>query len=253
MASYVSFAKFYDGLMEDANYKERCGYILELMKRHKHDMGITLDLACGTGSMTRQLALNGVDVYGVDASGEMLSEAMQKSAEDGLDILYLKQKMQNLNLYGTINTCVCTLDSINHLTDINDVEKTFDRVGLFMDNDGIFMFDVNTIYKHQNVLADNTFVFENEKVFCVWQNSLEKNDVVKISLDFFEEENGVYYRSSESFCERAYSDAKIREMLKNAGFETEAVYGDLSFDEPSETEQRVIYVARMKNSRNKKV
>lgn len=252
MASYVSFAKFYDGLMEDANYKERCGYILELMKRHKHDMGITLDLACGTGSMTRQLALNGVDVYGVDASGEMLSEAMQKSAEDGLDILYLKQKMQNLNLYGTINTCVCTLDSINHLTDINDVEKTFDRVGLFMDNDGIFMFDVNTIYKHQNVLADNTFVFENEKVFCVWQNSLEKNDVVKISLDFFEEENGVYYRSSESFCERAYSDAKIREMLKNAGFETEAVYGDLSFDEPSETEQRVIYVARMKNSRNKK-
>lgn len=252
MASYVSFAKFYDGLMEDANYKERCGYILELMKRHKHDMGITLDLACGTGSMTRQLALNGVDVYGVDASEEMLSEAMQKSAEDGLDILYLKQKMQNLNLYGTINTCVCTLDSINHLTDINDVEKTFDRVGLFMDNDGIFMFDVNTIYKHQNVLADNTFVFENEKVFCVWQNSLEKNDVVKISLDFFEEENGVYYRSSESFCERAYSDAKIKEMLKNAGFETEAVYRDLSFDEPSETEQRVIYVARMKNSRNKK-
>ncbi len=253
MASYVSFAKFYDGLMEDANYKERCGYILELMKRHKHDMGITLDLACGTGSMTRQLALNGVDVYGVDASGEMLSEAMQKSAEDRLDILYLKQKMQNLNLYGTINTCVCTLDSINHLTDINDVKKTFDRVGLFMDNDGIFMFDVNTIYKHKNVLADNTFVFENEKVFCVWQNSLEKNDAVKISLDFFEEENGVYYRSSESFCERAYSDAQIRKMLKDAGFETEAVYGDLSFDEPSETEQRVIYVARMKNSRNKKV
>lgn len=253
MVSYNSFARFYDGLMEDADYKKRCDYILELAQRHSHDMGITLDLACGTGSLTRELVRKGIDVYGVDASAEMLSEAMQKTAEEGLNILYLRQKMQSLDLYGTINTCVCTLDSINHITDINLVKKTFDKVGLFMDDDGLFVFDVNTIYKHREVLADNTFVLENDKVYCVWQNSLEADDVVNITLDFFEEEDGIYYRSGESFSERAYSDKQIRDMLADAGFETEAVYGDLTFDEPNETEQRVIYVARMKKSRNKKI
>lgn len=250
MPSYVSFAQFYDGLMEDANYKERCDYILELAKRNNHEMGLTLDLACGTGSLTRELYRRGVDVYGVDASAEMLCEAMQKCADEGLDILFLRQKMQNLDLYGTINTCICTLDSINHLTKIEDVRKAFDRVGLFMDNDGLFIFDVNTVYKHQKVLADNTFVLENEKVYCVWQNSAENDDIVNISLDFFEEENGVYYRSSENFSERAYSDELLQKMLAEAGFEVEAVYGDMSFEKPKNDEQRAIYVARMKISRN---
>lgn len=253
MTSYNSFARFYDGLMEDADYKKRCSYILELAKRHNHDMGITLDLACGTGSLTRELAKNGVDVYGIDASADMLSEAMQKSAEEGLGILYLRQKMQSIDLYGTINTCVCTLDSINHLTDINHVKKTFDRVGLFMDEDGLFVFDVNTVYKHREVLGDNTFVIENENVYCVWQNSLEAENVVRITLDFFEEEDGVYYRSEESFAERAYTTEQLNEMLKEAGFEVEAVYGDLTFDVPKENEQRMIYVAKMKKSRNKQI
>lgn len=253
MASYVSFAQFYDGLMQNVEYENRCTYILELMKRHNHDMGITLDLACGTGTLTRLLAKNGVDVYGIDASAEMLSEAMQKTAEENLDILYLKQKMQNLDLYGTINTCVCTLDSINHLTRAEDVQKAFDKVAFFMDKDGIFMFDVNTVYKHNNILANNTFVYENEKVFCVWQNTIGENNAVTIDLDFFEEEDGVYYRSQESFCERAYSDEQIKQMLAQAGFELEATYGDLTFDVPKETEQRVIYVAKMKKPLNKEI
>ena len=162
MPSYLSFARFYDGLMQDACYEKRCDYILKLAESFGHDMGITLDLACGTGTLTRLLKKRGVDVFGIDYSMEMLSEAMQSASEEGLDILFLRQKMQSIDLYGTINTCVCTLDSINHLTKIEDVAKTFDRVGLFMDDDGLFIFDVNTVYKHKNVLADNTFVYEND-------------------------------------------------------------------------------------------
>lgn len=251
MPSYLSFARFYDGLMQDACYEKRCDYILKLAESFGHDMGITLDLACGTGTLTRLLKKRGVDVFGIDYSMEMLSEAMQSASEEGLDILFLRQKMQSIDLYGTINTCVCTLDSINHLTKIEDVAKTFDRVGLFMDDDGLFIFDVNTVYKHKNVLADNTFVYENDSVFCVWQNTPEDDNKVKIDLDFFEEENGVYYRSSESFSERAYTDAEIRKMLTDVGFEVEAVYGDLTFESPKADEQRAIYVARMKKSRNK--
>ena len=199
--------------MQDACYEKRCDYILKLAESFGHDMGITLDLACGTGTLTRLLKKRGVDVFGIDYSMEMLSEAMQRASEEGLDILFLRQKMQSIDLYGTINTCVCTLDSINHLTKIEDVAKTFDRVGLFMDDDGLFIFDVNTVYKHKNILADNTFVYENDSVFCVWQNTPEDDNKVKIDLDFFEEENGVYYRSSESFSERAYTDAEIKAIF----------------------------------------
>lgn len=59
---------------------------------------------------------------------------------------------------------------------------------------------------------------KTDKVFCVWQNTLPgKLAVTDIDLDFFEEENGIYYRTSESFSERGYSREKLTEMLVNAG------------------------------------
>ncbi|MDD6847638.1 MAG: class I SAM-dependent methyltransferase, partial [Oscillospiraceae bacterium] len=206
--------------------------------------GLTLDLACGTGNLTLELAKSGVVVYGIDGSEDMLSQAMNKSGMLGMNILFLCQKMQSIDLYGTIDTCICTLDSINHLTNPKDVQKTFDRVSLFMNKGGYFLFDVNTIYKHQKILENNTFVYDTEEVYCVWQNSLKENNIVEIDLDFFIPENDAYIRTSESFSERAYSHREITEMLNKAKFEVIGYYGDMTFETPQENEQRAIYVAR---------
>lgn len=244
MESYNDFAEFYDSLTLNAEYKERAEYILKLFKKLNHNMGLTLDLACGTGNLTIELAKAGVDIYGIDGSEEMLSQAMNKSAKQGLNILFLCQKMQEIDLYGTIDTCVCTLDSINHMTEISDVQKTFDKVSLFMNKDGYFLFDVNTIYKHKEILGNNTFVYDTEDVYCVWQNSLKENNLVEIDLDFFIPDDEVYFRASEHFAERAYSDEEITLMLNKAGFKKVALYGEMTFDSPKDTEQRVIYVAK---------
>lgn len=245
MESYISFAEFYDGLTENVEYKERCRYILEILGNLNHNTGKTLDLACGTGSLTLELAKNGVDVFGADASEDMLCQAQFKAMQEGKNILFLCQEMQSLDLYGEIDTCVCTLDSINHLTSEKDVLNTFKGVSKFMRKSGYFLFDVNTLYKHREILADNTFVYDTDEVFCVWQNTLLENDTVEIFLDFFEEdETGKYIRTSENFCERAYSHSEITEMLNKAGFELVAFYGDMTFEKPKENEQRVIYVAR---------
>lgn len=244
MESYNDFAEFYDSLMTNAEYKKRAEYILKLFNKLNHNMGLTLDLACGTGNLTLELAKAGVDIYGIDGSEEMLSQAINKSAQQGLNILFLCQKMQEIDLYGTIDTCVCTLDSINHMTDIKDVQKTFDRVSLFMNKGGYFLFDLNTIYKHREILCNNTFVYDTEDVYCVWQNSLKENNLVEIDLDFFIPEDEVYFRASEHFEERAYSDEEITAMLNKAGFEKIALYGEMTFDSPKDTEQRVIYVAQ---------
>lgn len=243
---YNSFSEYYDTLMQNVGYKDRAQYILDCFERLDHDMGLSLDLACGTGSLTVELKERGVDIYGIDASYDMLTVARDKCAQLDLDILFLCQKMQSIDLYGTIDTCICTLDSINHLTKLSDVQKTFDRVSLFMNKGGYFLFDVNTVYKHTDVLADNTFVYDADDVFCVWQNSLRENNIVDIELDFFEREGRVYYRTNESFSERAYTDDELTAMLNKSGFDVVAHYGDMTFDLPKDNEQRVIYIARKK-------
>lgn len=243
---YNSFSEYYDTLMQNVSYKDRAQYILEIFRRLDHDMGLSLDLACGTGSLTVELKRAGVDIYGIDASYDMLSFAREKALEHNLDILFLCQQMQNIDLYGTIDTCVCTLDSINHLTDERDVKRTFERVSLFMNKGGYFLFDVNTIYKHTDILADNTFVYDTDDVFCVWQNSLRENYIVDIDLDFFECEGQAYYRTNENFSERAYTDEQITSLLTDAGFEVIARYSDMTFDLPKSDDQRIIYIARKK-------
>ncbi len=242
--AYETFADYYDLLTDNVGYKVRADYIESLCESIGHDMGLTLDLACGTGSLTLELKKRGVDIYGIDASMEMLSVAQQKAYEAEESILYLCQKMQSIDLYGTIDTCLCTLDSINHMTDIKDVKKTFERVSLFMNKGGIFLFDVNTPYKHEKVLSDNVFVFDTDEVYCVWQNTPKENNITDISLDFFIPEGDNYYRMREEFSERAYPIDTLGEMLEDSGFELVSVFGDMTFEAPKADEQRLIVTAR---------
>lgn len=244
--AYEVFADFYDKLTGNVGYSERAEYILSVFDKLGHEAGLTLDLACGTGSLTLELKKKGVDVYGIDGSPDMLSVALQKASEAGEQILYLCQRMQSIDLYGTIDTCICTLDSINHMTNPADVQKTFDRVSLFMNKGGVFLFDVNTVYKHRQVLADNVFVFDTDEVYCVWQNTPAEDNIVKISLDFFIPEGENYYRITEEFSERAYTVQELEAMLAKAGFKVECVFGDMTLSSPKEDEQRLIVAVRKK-------
>ena len=240
--SYIDFARFYDSLMEDARYPERADHLLKICACFSHPVGDCLDLACGTGSMTGELYRRGVNVMGADISADMLAVATDRFPE----IRFVCQPMQALELPVPVDTVVCTLDSVNHLTEDEDVQETFCRVVQALKPGGLFVFDVNTLYKHRAILGDNAYTIENETVFCAWQNVLcEDNATVEILLDFFEEqEDGSYRRYSEQFCEKAYADEQLRQMLANAGLETLAVYGDLTFEEPEDDEQRAVYVAR---------
>ncbi len=243
--SYSSFARYYDSLTHNVNYSQRADYICELLKKLNHSAGLTLDLACGTGSLTVELAKRSVDVYGIDGSACMLSVAQQKAADNGLQLLFLCQQMQSIDLYGTVDTVVCMLDSINHMISENDVFKTFKRVSLFMNRGGYFIFDMNTLYKHKHVLSNNTFVYDTDDVYCVWQNNFEeKFNRVGITLDFFGREGSTYYRSSEQFFERAYDTNLIVSMLSKAGLEVVGLFDDLSFEKPNDQTERIIVAAK---------
>ncbi len=251
MASYNAFARFYDALTGNVDYKARAAYLLDLLRHLGHPAGLTLDLACGTGSLTLLLAEMGVDVYGVDASPEMLARAKEKAWESGKEILFLCQEMQSLDLFGTVDTVFCSLDSINHLQSREEVRAAFRRVAFFLNDDGWFVFDVNTPYKHAHVLRSNTFVYDLPSVYCVWQNRFAAPDnTVSVTLDFFEKEGKSYVRSTERLSERAYSRETICEMLSDAGFDRVEFFGDMSLDAPPEDEVRWVVAAHITNSQN---
>lgn len=247
MSGYSAFARYYDELTANIDYRRRGEYFHEIIKRFKATEGnILLDLACGTGSISEVMAELGYDVIGVDNSEEMLDMAIEKKLDRGLDIQYLCQDMRRLDMFGTVDVTVCALDSINHLPGLDDVRKVFEGVAFFSEQDGLFIFDVNTVYKHRKVLADNTFTYETENVYCVWENTLDPDtDEVKMELEFFEkEENGLYSRSSDSFTEKAYSEEDIERLLRESGFELLSKYGDDTFAPPAEQSQRIVYAAR---------
>ena len=115
--------------------------------------GLVLELGCGTGTMTGLLAQKGYDMIGVDNSEEMLAEAMEKKVESGLDILYLMQDMQEFELYGTVRAAVSVCDSLNYITDPEELKQVFCLVNNYLDPGGLFLFDINTVHKYRDVLG----------------------------------------------------------------------------------------------------
>lgn len=243
--SYGIFASVYDLLTENVEYKKRAEYINDIIKKFGgKENDVLLDLACGTGTLSEIFSEYGYDVIGIDNSPDMLSEAMNKKFSSGNNIQYVCQDMRKIELYGNVDITVCALDSLNHLQNFSDIKKVFERVYKFTEIDGLFIFDMNTIYKHRKILANNTFVYDTEDVYCVWQNSC-KGDTVSIYLDFFiPDENGLYERYSEDFTETAYPIEQIKQALLNTGFEILGIYGDDSFDDVTDTTERAVFAVR---------
>jgi len=245
MTSYSKFAEFYDALTSNIDYKNHAEYYDEIITHYGGEKGILLDLACGTGSLSEEMARLGYDVIGVDLSQEMLSMALDKKYDSGLNIQYLCQNMCKLDMYGTLDVTICGLDSLNHLPNLNSVKSAIEKVSLFTNPNGLFIFDLNTQFKHKNVLANNTFIYDTEKVFCVWENNfIETENEIEIFLTFFEKQGECYKKYSESFSEKAYSIEKINEILTNSGFDILEHFDYMTKNSPTEKSEKITFVAR---------
>lgn len=245
-SNYNFFSYYYDKLTQNVNYQKRAQYFQKVIEKYLgEEKCILLDLACGTGSLSEEFAKMGYDVIGVDYSEEMLNIALDKKFDSGLNIQYLCQDMRNIDMFGTVKVTVCALDSINHLSSLEDIKKVFEKVSLFTEPGGIFIFDINTKYKHKKILADNVYIYETDEVFCVWQNSyIEKNNEVIIKLDFFDKtEKNNYERYSEVFSEYAYEYEDFFKLLKDTGFHQTFCFDEDSFNAVHDKTERAIFVA----------
>ena len=245
--SYRGFAEFYDRLTSNVNYAAYARRLDRLVKRFRPESKSIVELACGTMSLGLKLYELGYLVLGTDLSESMLSCAEEKIARNGFDIDICRQDMRALRLPRPADVFVCSLDGLNHLDGIADIKKTFNAVRKNLEPGGLFIFDMNTPYKHREVLGYNTFVYELPGVCCVWQNEFDGDDCsVGIKLDIFSDEGGVYRRITEEFREKAYPKKVILSTLRECGFETLATYDELKSCRPTSRTERILYVAGRK-------
>ncbi|MBE6624609.1 MAG: class I SAM-dependent methyltransferase [Ruminococcaceae bacterium] len=245
---YGSVAEFYDALNADFDYQAYASYIVgQIRANEKINSSLVLDLACGTGKMTFLLREHGYDMTGVDISEEMLGVARDICYDKGIDdVLLLCQGMQNFELYGTVDACVCCLDSLNYLTKIDDLKKCLSLVHNYLIPDGVFVFDINTPYRFENVYAQNAYILECEDALLAWQNDYnKKSKLCRFYLSLFEEnENGSYTRYDEVQTERCYSKKQILDALSEAGFEIISIHGDFDGSDATDTDEKWFITAR---------
>ena len=243
--SYRSLASCYDELTRDVNYAAWADYLEAHFRRRGLPGSTVLDLACGTGSLTWELAGRGYEMIGVDLSPEMLAQAAQKHLEgDGTAPIFLCQSMDRLDLYGTVDACVCCLDSINYVTNPKKLLHAFERVRLFLSPGGLFIFDINSPMKLA-ALDGQVFLDEREDIYCVWRTEYSpRRRICAYYLDLFRRESGLWHRFEELHEQYAYDPDELAKLLQQTGFYDIRRYGDRKLRAPRPDEDRIFFTAR---------
>ena len=248
MEAYTSFAAVYDTFMDNVPYEEWADYLWKLLREYGIADGLVLELGCGTGSMTELLASKGYDMIGVDNSEDMLELAMEKRIESGHDILYLLQNMQEFELYGTVRAVVSVCDSVNYVTDEEELTEVFRLVNNYLDPQGVFIFDFNTEYKYQEILGEQVIAEEREECSFIWDNYYdEEQKINEYELTLFvqsQEDPELYRKYQEVHYQRAYTLERIRNLIDKAGLRYVTAYDAYTKDAPLYTSERICVVAQ---------
>lgn len=218
------------------------------MEEYNIREGTLLELGCGTGNMTEQLASMGYDMIGVDNSEDMLELAMEKRFKTGHDILYLLQDMQSFELYGTVKAVVSVCDSVNYVTDEAELKEVFRLVNNYLDPRGIFIFDFNTEYKYREILGDRVIAEERDECSFIWDNYYNEQDKInEYELTLFvqsKEDPELYRKYQEVHYQRAYTLEKIKTLIEKAGLRYIAAYDAYTKKAPMYTSGRICVIAQ---------
>ena len=246
--SYSILARHYDSLMADIDYASYAGFYEKIIEKYAPSLPKRLiDLGCGTGSISVLLAEKGYEVTGVDISCEMLSAALKKASDKHIRVLLLEQDMAKLDCGENYGAAICSFDGINYLTKREVLSFCFVCFSVSFCEGGVCSFDVNSKYKYENVIADNTLIYETDGLFLSWQNYYQKdNGICDFYLTFFEKHGEIWQRTDEYQRQRMYSERTLRNALEKAGLELCETVSDVSGAPVTGASERIFYVCRKK-------
>ncbi|MEF9940968.1 MAG: methyltransferase domain-containing protein [Lachnospiraceae bacterium] len=246
MEAYTSFASVYDIFMDNIPYDEWAKYVVTILKKYQIEDGLVLDLGCGTGTLTELLSQQGYDMIGIDNSEDMLEVAMDKRIQSEYDILYLLQDMREFELYGTVRAIVSICDSINYITEDQELLTVFQLVNNYLDPKGIFLFDFNTTYKYKEILGDQTIAESREDCSFIWNNYYDESENMnEYELHLFLKEHDNYYRKYEEIhIQKAYELSRVKELIEKAGMLFITACDADTKETPTELSQRIYVIAQ---------
>lgn len=248
MEAYSDFATVYDTFMDETPYEEWCEFTVSLLQKEGIKDGLLLDMGCGTGTFTQLLEQAGYDMIAIDNSMDMLQIAMEKQRKRKKDsILYLLQDMREFELYGTVRAVVSVCDSINYLTEFEDIVTTFKLVNNYLDPKGIFLFDFNTVYKYKEVIGDTVIAENREECSFIWENYYDEEEQInEYDLTIFAKEGELFRKFTETHFQKGYTMEQIKQAIKQAGMEFIAAFDGDTHKEVHEKSERIYVMAREK-------
>ncbi len=241
---YNELAYIYDDLMDDVDYKKWYSYILELISRNNISPKDILEMACGTGKLSYYFLEDGYNMTCFDISEDMLTVAENK-LRGYKNLRLLQSDMAEYSHENSYDLIISNCDSVNYIVEDEDIENTFLNAKKNLKKDGIFIFDINSKYKLENILGNNTYVEDRDDVFYTWENYLYSEEkIVEFFLNFFiKGDNGDYRRFTEEHIERIYSIDEILYYLKKVGFKTVDYFESFTLKKPTEKSERITFVS----------
>ena len=248
MEQYTNFAKVYDLFMDNVPYDKWVEQIKDILYKENIKDGLICDLGCGTGAITERLANLGYDMIGIDNSYDMLDVAMEKKYASGNDILYLCQDMREFELYGTVRAIISRCDSLNYIRELSELKEVFAWVNNYLDPNGLFIFDMNTEYKYQNILGENTFAEVREQASFIWENTYDIDKRInEYDLNLFIKlEGDNYKRFEERHVQKAYTFDEILSAIDSSNMVLEKYLDADTYGDIRENTERILFVTREK-------
>ena len=243
---YTAFASVYDRLMADVDYTGWARFYHTLMQQYGLERGKVCECACGTGSITIELSRLGYQMTGVDISPDMLFEASQKARKSGAMIPFVRQDMRTLHLHRPMDAVLCTNDGVNYLKDAAELAAFFGAAYHTVREGGVFLMDLSTPWKLENVLGDHFIGDETSEIAYLWQNRWHPaHQYVELNLAIFvRQQDETYLRIGEHKRQYAHSAQQLTDALQGVGFTDIRLFGDKKLSAPGPQELRWFLAAR---------
>jgi SAM-dependent methyltransferase len=146
MAAYSEIARFYDAI--SINRPIDADFLQSLVEKYAPTAQTVLEFASGTGTILAGLSQI-YDISGVDLSPEMLLEAKQKLPDVDMRL----GDITKVDLGKKFDAVLCVYDTINHLPDWASWCATFANARKHLNQDGLFIFDLNTIERLEMIVS----------------------------------------------------------------------------------------------------
>jgi SAM-dependent methyltransferase len=219
-AGYDCLAPFYDRFTADYEYERW----IDGIEHEALALGLNgwraLDLACGTGKSTEPLLRRGYSVLGCDISQEMIREARRKLPEHA-DSFVVADMRELPPLHGPFDLVLCLDDAINYLLTQDDLEAAFSSVASVLTPEGVFAFDVNSLFSYRTAFAQDA-IHDTPGVFFAWRGEAdadrEPGDVSSAAVEIFvERDDGLWERRSMRHIQRHHTWEAIAAAMEVAG------------------------------------